>query len=352
MKEEMPQNEIIKDRSLIYMTIGLGIIILVMGYLTLYVDDASSLFSEKETKEVLKVVVDNDNTALLKNSNMNDEEVKQSLIKFIEAFYTDQRRGYFDPPSYFSPIINTYYNYHNLTHQRLKEIHFKRLSDMKNYNLRWMVSTIDFKRNDQELLTSYWAKVNYLQPSRGVEVSADIKYELSINEEGKITSLREIEIKNLKELAYQQAVDPSIGEYSQQAQTLTPAEPVTDPSTLSAENTNTENLYEGRLYDLGAVDIAPEYPGGQKALGMFLGSKLRYPARARENKIQGKVYIGFIVEKNGNLGDFKVIRGIGAGCDDEAIRVLRSSPPWKAGIVQGKTVRTAYVLPITFQLVN
>lgn len=348
----MQENEMIKDRSLIYMVIGLGIVILIMGYLTLYVDDAGSLFSIKETKAVQNVVEDNNNDALLKNSNMSDEEIKLSLIKFIEAFYTDQRRGYFDPPSYFSSIINTYYNYHNLTYQRLKEIHMRRSSDMKNYNLRWIVSTLDYKRNNHELLTTYWAKVNYLQPSRKVEVSADIKYELAINEDGKITSLREIEIKNLIELVYQKPIDSGIIVIAEQSQTLVPPEKAPEPISLAAENINTEALYEGKLHDLGSVDIAPEYPGGQLALGKFLGSKLRYPARARENKVQGKVYIGFVVGKNGDLGDFKVIRGIGAGCDEEAIRVLRSSPSWKAGIAKGKAVRTAYVLPITFQLFN
>lgn len=351
MQEDMKENEIIKDRSLIYMIIGLGIIISVMGYLTLYVDDASSLFSKKDTKEVFNVLDDN-NVALLENSNMNDEEIKQSLIKFIEAFYTDQKRGYFDPPSYFSSITNTYYNYHNLTYQRLKEIHNRRLSDKKDFNLRWIVSTLDYERNDNELLTTYWTKVNYLQPSRKVEVSADIKYELVINEEGKITSLREVEIKNLNELVYQRVIDNAINEISEQAQVLPSTEQVVEPIVLSTENVNTEALYEGKLHDLGSVDIAPEYPGGQKALGMFLGSKLRYPVRARENKVQGKVYIGFIVGKNGNLADFKVIRGIGSGCDEEAIRVLQSSPLWKAGVAKGKTVRTAYVLPITFQLIN
>lgn len=348
----MQENEIIKDRSLIYMSIGLFIIILILGYLTLYVDDAGSLFSQQETNEAPKIVVENNNDVLLENSNMSDEEVRRSLIKFIEAFYTDQKRGYFDPPSYFSPIINTYYNYHNLTYQRLKEIHMRRLSDMKDFKLNWIVSTLEYKRNNNELLTTYWAKVNYLQPSRKMEVSADIKYEMAINEEGKITSLRELEIKNLTEFVYQRGIDSGIKVVSDYALLSSPTEKAVEPISLTDENLNTEALYEGKLYDLGSVDIAPEYPGGQPALAKFLGSKLRYPARARENKIQGKVYIGFTVGKTGNLDDFKVIRGIGAGCDEEAIRVLRTSPPWNAGIVKGKAVRTTYVLPITFQLLN
>jgi TonB family protein len=118
----------------------------------------------------------------------------------------------------------------------------------------------------------------------------------------------------------------------------------------SSESVNEGLRYEGKLYDLGNVELSPEYQGGQKALLKFLASKLKYPVRARDNKIQGKVYIGFIVEKNGSLTDFKVVRGIGAGCDEEAIRILKLSPIWKPGYVNGKPVRTSYTLPIAFQL--
>ena len=118
------------------------------------------------------------------------------------------------------------------------------------------------------------------------------------------------------------------------------------------ESSNIEARYEGKLYDLASVELPPEFQGGQAALGRYLGSRLRYPAGARQNKIQGKVYIGFIVEKNGSLADFKVVRGIGAGCDEEAIRVLKSSPAWRPGMANNKPVRTSYVLPITFMLGN
>jgi hypothetical protein len=108
-QDNFSENEVIKDPSLRYMAIGLGLIILIMGYLTLYVDDVNSFFSDKK-EDVVTVIDDNNSDVLLENSNMTDEEVRGSLIKFIEAFYNDQRKGYFDPPSYFSPITRTYYN--------------------------------------------------------------------------------------------------------------------------------------------------------------------------------------------------------------------------------------------------
>ncbi len=349
--EVMSENEVIKDRSLRFMALGLGIIILVMGYLTLYVDDASSFFSDKK-EEVVAVIDDNNSDVLVENSSMSDEEVRRSLIKFIEAFYNDQRKGYFDPPSYFSSITRTYYNYHNLTYMRLKAVHSKRMADLRNYNLTWIVSSLDYDRNNNELLASYWAKVSYLQPSRNVEVSGDIKFELAINEEGKIISLREAEIQNLVVSSLNSSPDSIVGNEVDFSQASTIPEKDAELIPEPIEISNSEARYEGKLYDLGSVELAPEFQGGQLALGKYLGSRLRYPATARQNKTQGKVYIAFIVEKNGSLSDFKVVRGIGGGCDEEAIRVLRTSTAWKPGMANGKPVRTSYVLPITFKLGN
>jgi TonB family protein len=173
---------------------------------------------------------------------------------------------------------------------------------------------------------------------------------LAINEEGKIISLREAEMQNLIVSAlgsYSDSISSDEAEYSQ---VLAVPEKVVEPSSSETiESADSEARYEGKLYDLANVEMAPEFQGGQTALGKFLGSRLRYPAGARQNKVQGKVYIGFIVEKNGSLTDFKVVRGIGSGCDEEAIRVLKSSPVWRPGMANGKPVRTSYVLPITFK---
>ena len=346
----MQQDEVKKDRSLLYMGLGLGAIILVMGYLTLFVDDANGLFSKKQ--EIATVIGSDNSDVLNQNSSMSDVEVRSSLIRFIEAFYSDQRKGYFDPPSYFSNITETYFNYHNLTYKRLKEVHYKRLSDMQNLDLKWIVSSLDYDRSGTRLVASYWTRINYLKPSRNKDESSDVKYEMIVNEEGKITSLREVEIKNFVSydiIPVPDSTNAGVTGYTDPAYATENAAVALDPTT---ESINPEARYEGRLYDLGTVEFAPEYPGGQKALAKYLGSHLRYPVQARENNIQGKVYIGFVVEKNGNLSDFKVIKGIGSGCDEEAIRVLSSSPAWKPGIADGKPVRTSYTLPITYQLAN
>ncbi|TKC01021.1 energy transducer TonB [Pedobacter cryophilus] len=98
------------------------------------------------------------------------------------------------------------------------------------------------------------------------------------------------------------------------------------------------------------VEVLPTFPGGLEQFGKFLGKNLRYPPIARENGIQGRVFCTFVVEKDGSLTDIKVARGIGGGCDEEAIRVLKSSPKWNPGVQNGRNVRVSYTVPIFFQL--
>ncbi|MBS1501685.1 MAG: TonB family protein [Bacteroidetes bacterium] len=99
-----------------------------------------------------------------------------------------------------------------------------------------------------------------------------------------------------------------------------------------------------------AVEEEPSFPGGQDAFIKYLSKNIHYPAVARENGVQGKVFLSFVCEKDGSLTDIKVVRGIGSGCDDEAVRVLKNSPKWTPGVQNGKHVRVAYTIPITFAL--
>ena len=101
------------------------------------------------------------------------------------------------------------------------------------------------------------------------------------------------------------------------------------------------------------VEEMPEFPGGQAALFKFLAEKTKYPAMARENGIEGTVYVGFVVLEDGSISNVQVKRGLpggGAGCDEEAIRVVQTMPKWKPGKQRGKSVKVAYTLPFKFKL--
>ncbi|OCX52412.1 hypothetical protein BEL04_13170 [Mucilaginibacter sp. PPCGB 2223] len=101
-----------------------------------------------------------------------------------------------------------------------------------------------------------------------------------------------------------------------------------------------------------AVEIQPEFPGGEAALTRFLQQNLRYPALAKENGVQGKVFLQFVVQKDGDIDNLKVLRDPGSGLGDEALRVLAESPKWRPGIQNGRTVNVQYTIPVSFKLNN
>ncbi|HTX89487.1 MAG TPA: TonB family protein [Bacteroidales bacterium] len=98
------------------------------------------------------------------------------------------------------------------------------------------------------------------------------------------------------------------------------------------------------------VEEQPSYPGGEEARIKFLQDNIKYPEEAKELGVQGKVFVTFVVEVDGSITDVKVLRGIGAGCDEEAIRVVKSMPKWVPGKQRGVPVRVQFNLPIKFTL--
>lgn len=98
------------------------------------------------------------------------------------------------------------------------------------------------------------------------------------------------------------------------------------------------------------VEEQPGYPGGDESRIKFLQENIKYPEEAKELGVQGKVFVTFVVEVDGSITDVKVLRGIGAGCDEEAIRVVKSMPKWIPGKQRGVPVRVQFNLPIKFTL--
>ncbi len=98
------------------------------------------------------------------------------------------------------------------------------------------------------------------------------------------------------------------------------------------------------------VEEQPGYPGGEEARIGYLQQNIKYPEEAKELGIQGKVFVTFVVEVDGTISDVRVLRGIGGGCDEEAIRVVRSMPKWVPGKQRGVPVRVQFNLPIKFTL--
>jgi protein TonB len=98
------------------------------------------------------------------------------------------------------------------------------------------------------------------------------------------------------------------------------------------------------------VEVMPEFPGGETELFRYFNRTIRYPRMAQEVGLEGIVIIGFIVEKDGSISNVHLKRGIGGGCDEEALRAVKNMPDWIPGRQGTQAVRVRYTVPVTFRL--
>ena len=106
----------------------------------------------------------------------------------------------------------------------------------------------------------------------------------------------------------------------------------------------------GPVADKETTETNPEFPGGMWELYKYMAENIHYPEQAKQDGVQGRVFVRFVVEADGTVNEAEVLRGIGSGCDEEALRVVNAMPKWNPGTVDGKPVRTQFNLPITFKL--
>jgi TonB family protein len=111
-----------------------------------------------------------------------------------------------------------------------------------------------------------------------------------------------------------------------------------------------DSSQEGAALFFDVVDTPPSPVGGFEAWSRHLSENLTYPTSARMKGIQGTVLVSFIVNTDGTIEGIELVQGIGGGCDEEAIRIIKSSPSWTPGMIKGKAVRTRMKIPIGFRL--
>ena len=117
---------------------------------------------------------------------------------------------------------------------------------------------------------------------------------------------------------------------------------------LKEEKHQTQDIQEQEIFQ--TVEEMPYFPGGEAKLMEYIGKNVKYPQNARETGIQGRVFIGFVIEPDGSISNVKLLRGIGGGCDEEAMRVVMSMPNWVPGKHRGKPVRVSHQIPVFFRL--
>lgn len=178
---------------------------------------------------------------------------------------------------------------------------------------------------------------------RGTTTDADGRFEIEAPSYGSLTAsfngfhTQTIELKGI----------------ANQGITLVPvSEDISDPS-QSATNADVkvqtlENPVGGKVFTV--VEKQPMFPGGIRAMYDFLGDNIKYPSAAANANVTGRVFISFIVDASGTISDVTVLKGIGFGCDEEAVRVVSKFPKWTPGMQDEKPVSVKYNLPIMFEL--
>jgi len=136
------------------------------------------------------------------------------------------------------------------------------------------------------------------------------------------------------------------------AQSPTPPPPPRDRAGGSSTPAydNSVPVVENKIFRV--VEQMPEYPGGEEAMMKFIQKHIQYPKMERENDIQGRVVVGFIINEDGSMSDIEVKKSVSAGLDKEALRVVSMLGKFVPGKQQGKAVRVQFVLPIMFRLTS
>ena len=168
------------------------------------------------------------------------------------------------------------------------------------------------------------------------------EHELKLTKQGCTEIKKTITIKEDETL--------TINEKLQISNEVTSAKQNADKIVVKDEGITSENgkVFEGEIFKV--VEVMPEFPGGAGKMMEFIQKNLKYPMTAQENGIQGRVFVNFVIEPDGSITNVRVMRGIGGGCDEEAIRIVQSMPNWKPGKQRGVAVRSSFTVSIIFKL--
>ncbi|UZR95659.1 energy transducer TonB [Chondrinema litorale] len=157
----------------------------------------------------------------------------------------------------------------------------------------------------------------------------------------KVKSPQIVEVADEKEIEYEIEIDLDME--ADEETVIEEAQEIAIEEMAEEEEEKTEEIFM-------IVEEPAEPVGGYKEFYAYVSENLKYPRKALEVSVSGKVYIKFIVDKDGSLTNLEVARGIGYGCDEEAIKVLQNAPKWKPGRQRGRNVKQQMIIPIVFKM--
>ena len=201
--------------------------------------------------------------------------------------------------------------------------------------------------------SSPWARLKYLYvlPVAAIAVTAFARPEVSETVEG----ISAVKVNDLTAI-----VETKVAESSGQLLPVqsVPKDSVNRKSKVAVQQMDelvvvgyaSKDSVKDREPVFNVVEQMPSFPGGMEALMQYLAKNMRYPVEAQKNKVQGRVVVGFIVSKDGDIKKAHILRGVDPELDAEAIRVIESMPRWMPGMQRGKAVAVSYTLPVMFRL--
>lgn len=198
--------------------------------------------------------------------------------------------------------------------------------------------------------------VSSLNGDREVNVKLVLKNSISGNKDGLNCSNEDGISNRIKFQVQSMKVEPAISGASVESfevKISTELEALLNNQIITTKLTNSSNSHLSTNSDdelFTAVEQQAEFPGGPRAFGSYLQKNLRLPSAAQRANVGGKVYVQFVVNTDGTAQDFQVLKSVGFGCDEEAVRVLKSVPRWTPGKQSGRPVRSRFTQPITFVL--
>ncbi len=292
---------------------------------------SQAVYSEREKREQIRLIEKQKEEALKREEErkMREMEIARALREKenerIRIAKENERR--------------------RIEHQKAFKLYEQRLKEFENARKQ---AIIDFERAykrkqnkfEKSIFDRNWAtERSKIQPPSGYSfMNTGTKYE--------IPKLLPPEIKHDEEFTKpepppEELPRKSLGE----AETY---EPPKDPDIKGPEPIESSQKMEDEIFT--AVEQQAEFPGGPRAFNEFLGKNMKYPAAAQRANVGGKVYVQFVVNVDGTIQDVQVVKSVGFGCDEEAIRVIKAVPRWNPGKQSGRAVRSRFTQPITFVL--
>lgn len=205
-----------------------------------------------------------------------------------------------------------------------------------------------FPGGDEARIRFFMENIRYPKEAREKNIQGVVEYKVFIETDGRVTSPEIIsgigggcDEEVLRVAAMMPAWKPAMKEGKPVRTSV--VLPISFRLSADSDKDDIEQVFT-------VVETPPQFAGGQDAMVEYLKKTIRYPDVARKNKVEGTVFVSFVVETNGQVSNVKTLRGIGSGCDEVAMKAVQDMPPWNPGKQRGKAVRVQYNLPVKFTL--